>query len=43
MLAAPALALHRIEIVYGPMKSILLSPSDQERFLSELERRRASA
>ena len=35
VLSGPALAFNRIEIVYGPMKSIMVSPSDQERFLSE--------
>jgi membrane protein YdbS with pleckstrin-like domain len=41
-LSSPALSLDRLRIDYGPLKSIMISPADQERFLAELERRRRS-
>lgn len=41
-LSSPALSLHRLRIEYGPLRSIMVSPADRERFLEELERRRAS-
>jgi hypothetical protein len=41
-LSSPALSLDRLRIDYGPLKSIMVSPTDRERFMQELERRRAS-
>lgn len=40
-LSSPALSLDRLRIEYGTSKWILISPSDREGFLRELERRRA--
>ena len=42
-LSSPALSLDRLRIEYGPLRSIMVSPADRERFLEELEQRRASA
>ena len=41
-LSSPALSLDRLRIDYGPLKSVMISPADKERFLAELERRRRS-
>ena len=41
-LSSPALSLNRLRIDYGPLKSIMVSPTHRERFLRELEGRRAS-
>lgn len=42
-LSSPALSLDRLRIDYGRYESIMISPADKERFLSELERRRSAA
>lgn len=39
-LSSPALSLDRLRIDYGLGRSIMISPSDRERFLRELEDRR---
>jgi hypothetical protein len=39
-LTSPALSLDRLQIDYGPGKSIMISPEDQQRFIRELETRR---
>lgn len=39
-LSSPALSLDRLRIDYGLGKSIMISPTDRERFLRELEARR---
>ncbi|NEQ43220.1 MAG: PH domain-containing protein [Leptolyngbya sp. SIOISBB] len=36
LLSAPALSLNRLEIKYGQSKSILVSPKDQDAFISTL-------
>jgi hypothetical protein len=41
-LSSPALSLDRLRIDYGPLKSIMISPVDKERFLAELDRRRGN-
>jgi hypothetical protein len=40
-LSSPALSLDRLRIEYGDSRSIMVSPRDRERFLNELEARRA--
>ena len=42
-LSSPALSLDRLRIAYSGAKAIMVSPADRERFLRELEARRASA
>jgi membrane protein YdbS with pleckstrin-like domain len=39
-LSSPALSLRRLEIRYGPGRSVQISPADQEGFLRALEARR---
>jgi hypothetical protein len=39
-LSSPALSLDRLRIDYGLGRSIMISPTDRERFLRELEARR---
>ena len=39
-LSSPALSLDRLRIDYGAGRSIMISPTDRERFLRELEARR---
>ena len=41
--AGPALAFDRLEIIYGSMQSIMISPSAKETFLAELQQRRSAA
>ena len=41
-LSSPALSLDRLRIDYGPLKSLMISPVDKERFLAELNRRRGN-
>jgi membrane protein YdbS with pleckstrin-like domain len=40
-LSSPALSLDRLRIEYGPSKWIMISPEDPERFIRELDARRA--
>ncbi|MBI5069393.1 MAG: PH domain-containing protein [Deltaproteobacteria bacterium] len=39
-LSSPALSLQRLEIRYGPGRTVLISPADQDGFLRALETRR---
>ncbi len=41
LLSGPALSLDRLRIDHGRARSLLISPKDRERFLSELNHRRA--
>ena len=38
-LSSPALSLDRLRIVYGKKRSCMVSPSDREGFIAEIERR----
>lgn len=43
VLSSPALSLDRLRIRHGPMRYLMVSPREMERFLRELEARRAAA
>ena len=42
-LSGPALSLDRVQIRYGRLRSVLISPEHRERFLVDLETRRTRA